>query len=254
MGSMARAELVAYLDAQLEIETFADYGPQGLQVEGRERVERIVATVDAGLPCVEAAIEGGADLLLVHHGIFWGPARRLAGGYGRLVRRLVQSEINLYAAHLALDAHPEWGNNAEICRILGLEVDSWWGQAKGRPIGALGRLSEDPIDIRQLVERLEAAIGPSALVQPHGPERIERVAVMSGGGAGYVAEAAALGCQAYITGETSQSHFYEAQAAGIHVVYAGHYASETVGVKALGKHLALRFGLDFAFVDLPTGI
>jgi dinuclear metal center YbgI/SA1388 family protein len=254
MGSIARAELVAYLDAELEIEAFADYGPQGLQVEGRERVERIVATVDAGLPCVEAAIADRADLLLVHHGIFWGPARRLAGGYGRLVRRLVESELNLYAAHLALDAHPEWGNNAELCRLLGVEIESWWGQAKGRPIGAMGSLPEGPVDIHQLVARLETAIGPSAMVQSYGPAKIERVAVMSGGGAGYVAEAAALGCQAYITGETSQSHYYEAQVAGIHVVYAGHYASETVGVRALGLHLAERFGLEFAFVDLPTGI
>ncbi|MCB0217955.1 MAG: Nif3-like dinuclear metal center hexameric protein [Caldilineae bacterium] len=250
---MQRDELVAYLDEQLQIADLADYGPQGLQVEGRTELRRVVASVDAGLPCVEAALDRGADLLLVHHGILWGPARRLVGGYGRLVRRLLDAELNLYAAHLALDAHPVWGNNAEICRLLGLELEGWWGLAKGRPIGARARAPEG-CTLERLLQGVEAALGPTQLVQPHGPARIQRVAVMSGGGSGYIEEAAAQGCQAFITGETSQSAYYEALNAGIHVIYAGHYASETVGVKALGRHLAERFDLSFAFVDLPTGV
>lgn len=250
---MRRDELVSYLDEQLRIGDFADYGPQGLQVEGRAELRRVVATVDAGLPCVEAALEREADLLLVHHGILWGPARRLAGGYGELVRRLLGADLNLYAAHLALDAHPVWGNNAELCRLLGLEVEDWWGLAKGSPVGALAR-APGGTSLEALLGRLEEALGPAALVQAHGPARIERLGVLSGGGAGYIAEAAARGCQALITGETSHSAYYEALYAGIHVIYAGHYASETVGVQALGRHLAERFGLDFEFVDLPTGV
>ncbi len=250
---MQRDELVAYLDEELRIAEIGDYGPQGLQVEGSSEVRRIVATVDAGLPCVEAALDHGAEMLLVHHGIFWGPARRIAGGYGQLVRRIVESGLNLYAAHLALDAHPVWGNNAEICRLLELEVTDWWGQSKGTPIAARAELPE-AIGVDALVERVTRHLGAPALVQTEGPDRIRTVGVLSGGGSGHISEAARLGCDAFVTGETSQSAFYEAQHAGIHVIYAGHYASETVGVKALGRHLAERFGLGFDFVDLPTGV
>ncbi len=246
-------ELVAYLDEYLRIPDIRDYGPQGLQVEGRDEVRRIVGTVDAALPCVEAAVERGADLLLVHHGILWGDAKRLAGGYGRLVRRLVTSDLNLYAAHLALDAHPEVGNNAVLARRLGLAITDWWGDAKGTPVAVVAE-SEAPRSFDQLLADYEAVVGSAVLVQPHGPDEVRRVGICSGGGAGFVAEAARLGCDAYITGETSHAQYYAALTEDIHVIYGGHYATETVGVRALGEHLAARFGLAFEFVDLPTGV
>jgi dinuclear metal center YbgI/SA1388 family protein len=250
---MLRAALVEHLDAFLRIDEISDYGPQGLQVEGREDVRKIVATVDAGLPCVEAALEREADLLLVHHGIFWGPARRLSGGYGRLVRRFVESGINLYAAHLPLDAHPQVGNNAELCRLLGLEPKDWWGMAKGTPIGAMADAPAGT-SLDSVVARFTEALGEPLKVLAHGPKEIRKVAVMSGGGARYIAEAAAHGCDLYLTGETSQSEYYEALNAGIHVVYGGHYLTETVGLRALGREIEAKFDLEFEFVDLPTGV
>lgn len=250
---MQRDELVAYLDQFLRLPEVRDYGPQGLQVEGRDTVRRIVGTVDAASPCVEAALDRGADLLLVHHGILWGEAQPLTGGYGRLVRRIMENDLSLYAAHLALDAHPEVGNNAQLAQRLGLRIAEWWGDAKGTPIAVVAEAAASR-SLDQLVADFTRAVGPAVLVQPHGPDEIRRVGICSGGGAGFVAEAARLGCDAYLTGETSHAQYYSALGEGIHVLYGGHYATETVGVRALGEHLARHFGLEFEFVDLPTGV
>jgi dinuclear metal center YbgI/SA1388 family protein len=248
---MKRTELVTYLNEYLHIDEIRDYGPQGLQVEGREEVERIVGTVDAQLPCVTAALERSADLLLVHHGIFWGPAQPLRGGFGNLVRAFLGADLNLFAAHLALDAHPEVGNNAELARRLGLEVVHRWGSVNGVDLAVL---AVDPAGVKldYLVDRFTQLVGPVRVVQAHGPRLVKCVGIMSGSGASHIAEAAALGCDLYITGETSHAHYYAALNAGINVLYGGHYTTETVGVQALGLHLQQQFGLDFEFIDLPT--
>ena len=246
-------DLIDYLDRFLAIREFPDYGPQGLQVEGRADVQRVVGMVDAGLPCIEAALEAEADLLLVHHGVFWGPARPLRGGYGRLLRHIVKSDLNLYAAHLALDAHLEVGNNAQILRRLGLKSSGTWGKAKGNDIGLIAEL-DSAWTLDDLVDRFRASIGEPLQVHAHGPAAIRKLGVVSGGGAPYIEQAAELGCDAYITGETSQSAYYESLNAGMHVIYGGHYQSETLGVIALGEHLAQKFGIDFQFIDRPTGI
>lgn len=250
---MKRSELVDYLDGYLRIGDIRDYGPQGLQVEGREEVQRVVGLVDAQLPCVEAALDREADLMLVHHGIFWGAAKPLRGGYGVLVRTLLTANLNLYAAHLALDAHPEVGNNAELARRLGLEITSWWGNANGVKLAVLATAPHG-IKLDYLVDRFQQQIGPAKLVQSYGPRVIHRVGILSGFGAREIDEAAALGCDLYITGETSHAQYYDAQNAGINVIYGGHYTTETVGVQALGNHLQEKFGLAFEFVDLPTGL
>jgi dinuclear metal center YbgI/SA1388 family protein len=250
---MERDELVAYLDSYLRIAEIKDYGPQGLQVEGREEVHLIVGTVDAHLPCVEAALLEGADLLLVHHGIFWGGARPLAGGYGRLVRSFLTANLNLYAAHLALDAHPDVGNNVELARRLGLNVEDWWAPVNGVNLGVIASSSEGA-KFDYLVDRFEQAVGMSRLVQRFGPRQSARIAILSGFGAKEIQQAAALGCDTVITGETSHANYYDAETYGLNLLYGGHYATETVGVQALGEHLADRFGVEFRFVDLPTGI
>lgn len=249
---MLRSELTAWLDEYLNIRSIRDYGPQGLQVEGREEVQRIVATVDAQLPCAEAAVAAGGDLLLVHHGIFWGPAKPLRGGFGRLVRYYMEKNLNLYAAHLALDAHPEVGNNAELARLLGLQVVDWWGPPNEIKLGAIGTPHAGEEKFEYLVDRLAQHIGAPRVVQADGPRLSRKVAIMSGSGSSYFAEAVALGCDTIITGETSHAHYYEAQNLGVNVAYFGHYASETVGVQALGALLAERFDLEFTFIDLPT--
>ena len=250
---MQRDALVRYLDDTLRIGEVADYGPQGLQIEGRPQVDKIVGLVDAHQPCVQAALDRSADLMLVHHGIFWGGAKPLVGSYGRLVRAFVEHDLNLYAAHLALDAHPQWGNNAELARRLGLTVTDWWANVKGTPLAVLAE-SEVPLPFDELVDRYQERVGKPHLVQAEGPARVKKVGILSGFGADKIADAAGLGCDAYITGETSHSQYYEAVNASINLLYGGHYTSETVGVQALGAHLAERFNVDFEFVDLPTGL
>ena len=167
---MKRSELITYLDGYLQIAAIKDYGPQGLQVEGREQVNKIVGLVDAQLPCLEAALASGADMLLVHHGIFWGPTQPLAGSFGRLVRSYFEAEINLYAAHLALDAHPEVGNNAELARRLGLEIAA--ALVKLYP----GKVSLEAnrllIANRRVMTRLEAGDDPRQIEQ-ESQERVE---------------------------------------------------------------------------------
>jgi dinuclear metal center YbgI/SA1388 family protein len=250
---MQRDELVQYLDDYLKIAEIKDYGPQGLQIEGRADVQRIIGMVDAHQPCVEAALAQGADLLLVHHGIFWGGPQKVSGSFGRLVRTYIRADLNLYAAHLALDAHPDIGNNAELARRLGLDVEDWWGKVNGVPLASLAN-SGEPLTVEVLVGRYEEKVGPVKLVLAHGPAQIRRVGILSGFGARQIEEAAALGCDAFITGETSHAQYYDALNAGINVIYGGHYTSETVGVQALGHHLQEKFGLDFEFIDLPTGL
>jgi len=233
---MKRSELVEYLDAYLDIANIKDYGPQGLQIEGRADVQKIVGLVDAHQPCVEAALAQQADLMLVHHGIFWGGPKPLRGAYGRLVHTFLKADLNLYAAHLALDAHAEVGNNAELARRLGLEVIDWWANVNGKKIAALA-VAEDGIRLADLVQRFEQTVGPVKIVQTHGSDIIHRVGILSGFGAREIEEAAALGCDLFITGETSHAQYYDALNAGINMLYGGHYTTETVGVQALGRHL-----------------
>lgn len=250
---MMRSDLVAYLNEYLRIEEIRDYGPQGLQVEGRSEIKRIVGMVDSQLPCVLEAVTRGADMLLVHHGIFWGPSQPLRDALGNLVRTMFAAELNLYAAHLALDAHPEVGNNVELARRLGLTVYEQWGQVNGVDLAVLA-LEPHGLKLDMVVDRFEQQVGPVKLVQAHGPRTIKRVGIMSGSGAKSIQEAKEMGCDLYITGETSHAHYYEAMNAGINVIYGGHYTTETVGVQALGRHLQDRFDVEFEFVDLPTGM
>lgn len=250
---MRRDEVVAYLDEYLHINDIKDYGPQGLQIEGREDVHRVVGLVDAQLPCVAAALEHDADLMLVHHGILWGPTQLLRGSLGSLVRTFITTGLNLYAAHLALDAHPEVGNNAELARRLGLTVVQRFANVNGVDLGVV---AEEPAGVKldYLVDRYEQLVGPVQVVQAHGGRIVHRVGILSGSGADHIHTAAALGCDLYLTGETSHAHYYDALNAGINVIYGGHYTTEIVGVQALGQHLADHLNLDFEFVDLPTGM
>lgn len=249
---MNRDELVVYLDGYLRIAEIKDYGPQGLQVEGCDEVNKIVCTVDAQAPCLEAALARGADLLLVHHGIFWGGPRCIAGSFGRLVRAYLTADLNLYAAHLALDAHPEVGNNAELARRLGLEVQQWFAPVNGVTLGVVGAAHDTKLDY--LVDRFERTVGPVKLVQAHGPRIVHKVGIISGAGIRELEAAVALGCDTFLTGETSHADYYGAQNLGVNVIYGGHYTTETVGVQALGEHLRERFGLQVEFIDLPTGM
>jgi dinuclear metal center YbgI/SA1388 family protein len=250
---MQRDELIAYLDDYLQINAFEDYGPQGLQVEGKADVQKVTLSVDAALPALESAVARGSDLHLVHHGIFWGDPQRLVGALGRRVRTLIKADLNLYAVHLALDAHPEVGNNAVLARLLDIEVTARWAEYKGKTMGVLGEAPAGTT-FESLLSQVNRALQTTAQAAAHGPTVVRRVGIVSGGAASLIGEAAALGLDTYITGESSHSHYWEPAEYHMNVIYAGHYATETVGVDALGVHLHEKLNLEVEFLDFPTGL
>ncbi len=248
---MKRSELVAYLDGLLHIATIPDFGPQGLQIEGQEEITKLAVAVDAAHEAIDGALAAGAEMLLVHHGIFWGSTKRLAGAFGHKVRRFFDANLNLYAAHLALDVHPEFGNNAELCRLLGLTAVGSYFNYKGLDVGFIAEPSQ-PVPFPILVQRFTDALQPPLRVQAFGPERVRKVAVCSGDAARSMEEAYDLGCDTLVTGELDYTMARAAEELGMNVIYGGHYATETLGVQALARHLADRFGLPWVFVDAPV--
>ena len=250
---MLRTELISYLDSYLQISEFEDYGPQGLQVEGKADVRKVTLSVDAVLATLEAAAAYGADLHLVHHGLFWGDPQRLIGPLGARVRTLMKADLNLYAVHLALDAHPQVGNNAVLARQLGIEVTDWWAKAKGKPVGVLGDAPAGTT-FKALLAQVNDLLDTTAKAAAHGPTLVRRVGIVSGGAADEIGAAAALGLDTYITGESWHGNYWDPAEHHINVIYAGHYATETVGIKALGAHLSERFDLEVEFLDFPTGL
>ena len=250
---MKRDDLVSYLDVYLGVRAMKDYGENGLQVEGADEVMKLAFAVDACQETIDAAIAAAAQMLIVHHGLFWGKPLLVVGPHRRRVHALLAADCSLYAVHLPLDSHPEVGNNAQLARLLGLTVTGGLGEAFGATIGVI---AEAPVDLsrEQLIGRLTAALGRPPLATLAGPAQVHRVGIISGGAAEDIQAAAAAGCDTYITGETSHSYYHAAAEYGLNVIYGGHYATETVGVVALAAHLAERFGLAWTFIDLPTGL
>ena len=245
--------LVSYLDDYLHIGDVND-SPQalnGLQVANGGTVERMAVAVDVCRATIERAATQHADLLFVHHGLFWGGLQPLTGPYGERVRSLLRHDIALYAAHLALDVHLEVGNNVVLARMLGLEDQRWFGQNEGQPIGIAGTASM-PRD--ELAKRIGQVLGTEPQVIATGPERVRRIGVVTGGGGKFVTQAAAAWIDTYVTGEGPHHSYFDAEELGVNLILAGHYATETVGVKALAEHLAQHFGLPWEFIDHPTGL
>lgn len=253
-ATVSRDDLAAYLDGYLEIDAWpGDKSLNGLQVEGAPRVARVGVATDAALATFALAADAAAEFLIVHHGIFWGGPEPVTGAMRARIAALLGSGLSLYAAHLPLDAHPDVGNNAVLARLLELEDRVPFGEGWGeRAIGWAGRLAE-PTDAAGLAARIEALLGARPDVLAFGPPAVERVAIVSGDAAQLVDEASRRGMDALVTGETSHVAWHAARERGIHVVFAGHYATETVGVRALGDHLADRFGIEAVFLDAPTG-
>ena len=250
--SAARDGLVAHLDEYLDTAGWSDKSLNGLQVEGAERVERIALATDAALATIELAGEARCQMLITHHGLFWGRPEPVTGPHKARLAALLRADLSLYVSHLPLDAHPEVGNNAVLARLIGIEDREPFGSWGDRTIGVIGRLLE-PIDRASLAARIEALLGSPSDVLPFGPELVERVAIVSGAAADLIPEVAAAGADAFVTGETSHTAFHQALERGVNVVFAGHYATETLGVRALGDYLAERFGLETVFLDAPTG-
>jgi len=251
---MKTQDLLHYLNGYLRIDEIKDYGPQGLQVEAeKSEVHKIALGVDVSPAIIKSAAAWGADMLLVHHGILWRNVECLSGALGQRVRLLLKHDIHLYAAHLPLDAHAEVGNNAVLAQMLGVSVENWWCSPTNVPIGVVGHLHQ-PIPVTELVAQVNEKLRTQSRLLAHGPAQAERVAILSGFGADEVAEARKLGADTYITGESSHAHYWAASDYGLNVIFAGHYASETVGVQALGQHLTAQFGLETRFFDYPTGM
>jgi dinuclear metal center YbgI/SA1388 family protein len=246
----ARDEIIAWADEYLDVASYPDYGPMGLQVVGTAEVRRIVCGVSASRELFQRAAEAEAQLVLVHHGLFWERDSRVIGPVLReRLRALFDADLNLVAYHLALDAHEEVGNNALLCDELGVDRERRF--ADGYGFG--GRLAE-PVPISHLAERAQQRLGQMPLVFSYGPEAVERVAVCSGGAARYLAQAAAEGYDCFVTGEADEPTKHAAKEAGVHFVAGGHYATETLGVRALAAKLAERFDLAWEFVDLPNPV
>lgn len=250
-----RDEIIAYLDELLDSPGFPDYGPNGLQVPGADEVELVVTGVSAHLELFERTVAEGAQMALCHHGIFWGSGPGpITWRLRRRLETLFAADVSLAAYHLPLDAHPEVGNNALICAALGFERAERLGSHDGRPLGFVGR-SADGVPLEELRRRCVAVFGGrEPLVQGAGPDVVRSLGVISGGGASYLDAAAALGLDAYLTGEPAERSMADATEAGMHFVAAGHYFTETFGVRRLGELLADRFGVEHRFVELPNPV
>jgi len=246
--------LVGYLDDYLDIRNIPDYpgAVNGLQVENSGAVSKIAACTDACQATIDMAADRRVDLMLVHHGLFWGEGLKpLTGRSYHRIHRLISADIAVYSAHLPLDAHPEVGNNAELARGIGLRVLDRFFRYEGVPIGVWGELT---VSRDELAARIEALLGAAPFLIAGGPERVERVGVLTGGGGGHISEARDAGLDTLITGEGPHHSFFDAQEWGINVFYAGHYATETLGVKALARHVSETFGCGWEFLDHPTGL
>ncbi len=247
-------ELADYLDRLLSAGEGQDVCPNGIQVEGRQRVRKVITGVSACRELFETARERDADAILVHHGIFWrGDPPVLRGVQYRRVSELVHGELSLLAYHLPLDRHPELGNNALAARALGLGELAPFGTLDGDAWGFRGRFDE-PVPMAELTARCRELFGSEPLVFAHGPDLVTTVGVVSGGAQRVLPEAIDAGLDVFLTGEVSEWVMNLAREAGIHFIAAGHYATERLGVQALGEHLAERFGLEVEFVDIPNPV
>lgn len=251
---MRRDELAGYLDGMLAPERFRDYCPNGLQVEGRAEVRRIVCGVTASRALIEAAIACAADAILVHHGWFWkGEDGRITGFRKQRLQALLAHDINLFAYHLPLDAHAELGNNAQLAQKLGWQVT---GRFAEQEIGFLGvpAAASAPSFAGAIAARVEAVLGRTPLLIGDPDRKVTKLAWCSGGAQGYFEQAILAGADLYLSGEISEQTVHLARESGVPYLAAGHHATERYGVMALGEHLAARYGLACEFVEIENPV
>jgi dinuclear metal center YbgI/SA1388 family protein len=245
----ARDEILDFARELLDLDAFEDYGPMGLQVVGADEVTKVAAAVSSSLELFERAAQAGAQLVIVHHGILWNADPRVVDRpMRRRLQALFKADITLAAYHLALDAHPEIGNNVLLAEKLGVQdpervLELGYGGPLDRPLG-----------LDELSARLQDATSREPQVFDGGPDHIEQVAVITGGAARLFPQVAALGYDAFVTGEPSEPTLHAARELGTHFLAGGHYATETFGIKALAEKIAGRFGIDWEFLDLPNPV
>jgi dinuclear metal center YbgI/SA1388 family protein len=253
MSKASLTAIVRYCDGLLRTHQSKDYdgAMNGLQVENGGSVTRIAAAVDASRATVKLAIAAGADLLVVHHGLFWRAAQPWTGKRYELLRLLLENNLAVYSSHLPLDAHPKLGNNSRLCAAMGLRNPRPFFVSHGRRIGFQCNAK---ITREDLARRLQSATGAKPLVIPGGPALCRRIGIVTGGAGGEVEQAAGEGIDTFITGEGPHWTYALAEELGINVLYGGHYATETFGVKALAEQLSRKFRVPWTFVDHPTGL
>ncbi len=254
---MKLESVIQYADELLGVQDHPDYPTalNGLQVQGApgRPVHRIASAVDASEAVITAAVAADADLLIVHHGLFWSGLRPITGRRYRKLAQLLNSGMAVYSVHLPLDGHPELGNCALLARAMGLRIEGRFGEYKGAPLGWWG-LAPGGWSPGELEDRASQAVDGPARRLGAGPDAVHRVGVVTGGGASFLEDAATAGLDALVTGEGAHHTFTDAHELGMHLVLAGHYATETFGVKALATHLADRFDLTWTFLDHPSGL
>ena len=250
------SELIGHLDDLLDPGAFRDLGPNGLQVPPADgEITRVVTGVSAQRELIDRAVDMGAQLVLVHHGLFWDfKPTGLSPVLAERLRPLFAHGIGLAAYHLPLDAHPEVGNNAILANALGCGSHVAFGDFRGTPVGRAGTFPDGGIAAADLFARVRDVTGREPTVQGDGPERVRRIGIVSGSAADALDEAVELGLDAFLTGEPREHVMADAREAGIHFIAAGHYATETFGIRALGDRLADRFGIDHVFVDIPNPV
>lgn len=247
---LVRETLTKHLAETLDINRFRDYCPNGLQVEGRSHIGRLVTGVTASLALLEAAIEVNADAVLVHHGYFWrGEDPRIVGSRRARLKLLLDHDINLYAYHLPLDAHPELGNNAQLAKLLGFETVGRFGE---QDLGWFGNVSA--ATIADLMRVVEVALGRSPLLIGDPSQRVDRVAWCSGAAQNAFEDAIEVGASVYLSGEISEQTVHLARESGVAYLACGHHATERFGVQALGNHVAHQFGIHHQFIDIPNPV
>jgi len=249
--SIALTRLVDETNNYLNAAAISDYCPNGLQVQGRGEVSRVVSGVTASLPLIQAAIAQQADVLLVHHGYFWkGENPCITGMRQKRLKALLAHDMSLLAYHLPLDIHPDVGNNVTLGRALGIAIEGELAAGNPRVVGLIGSLPA-PLPVAEFASRVEAVLGRAPMLV-EGGQPVQRIGWCSGGGQGFIDEAIAAGVDLYLTGEASEQTFHSARENGISFIAAGHHASERFGVAALGDWLAERFGIEHQFVDCPN--
>jgi dinuclear metal center YbgI/SA1388 family protein len=246
-------EVVMRLDRELKTASISDYpgAMNGLQLANNGQIGRIVAAVDASLPVIEAAAEGGPGLLIVHHGMFWQGVQPVTGAFYRKLKIAMDAGLAIYSSHLPLDVHPEFGNNILLARAIGLQNPEPFMDQKGLLVGIRGSW-EGTRD--ELVIRLQSALGGAVHLCPGGREAIAKVGIITGGAGSEVAKVAASGVDSFITGEGPHWSYPLAEELGLNVFYGGHYATETFGVKSIAEAVAKWFALSWTFCDHPTGL
>jgi dinuclear metal center YbgI/SA1388 family protein len=253
MSNVSLSDIVRHCDRALRTNAIQDYdgAVNGLQAQNRGRVTRLAAAVDASRATVNLAVAAGADLLIAHHGLFWTASHPWTSAKYELLRCLLENNLAVYSSHLPLDLHPRLGNNARLCAALGMRHTQPFFLSHGQRIGLLCR---SRVTRKELARRLQRATGTAPRLIPAGPATCRRIGVVTGGAGGELRQAIAAGVDTFITGEGPHWTYALAEEAGLNVLYGGHYATETFGVKALAAELSRKFGLPWTFIDHPTGL